>query len=270
MRKRTRTLGKRTKRIRNSAAAAGVAALVGTSVLSLAFASSLQLSSPTRPSFADAARCSSDPATVTVLNGHATVKVPPECEGEEILLYVAASGQAKKITVGTGSGTITLPSGAALPDQALVTTDTWPLPTELEIDDPPVVGDSPVTCYSPGGSCEIVNLELNAWGWPKKNEYNFSGSIVSTSPTKHRWTLVLNLSSSDFPFVASGVKDTQGGLVKISSSQCSESPRTITVEGTDTWGEYDYVGGGLPQRNFQINGRLITQGPETDKLLSCP
>lgn len=247
------------------------AVMLVVAMLGVSFATSLTLSSPTAPSFASDSRCSSSPASVSVTEGTAQVVVPEGCQSQDISLFLGASGAAYSVEVVSGQ-TISLPTEFSRPQAALVTVGTWPLPTSLDVGEPPVVDDSPFTCTVPAGECTVENLELSAWSssnWPEINEYNASGSITTTSPTKQEWTLTINLSSPAFPFVADGVNDTQKGLVLLSDAGCVQVPRTITVKGTTTWGDYNYVRAGKP-RNFQINGDLRVRSGKTYNLLSCP
>lgn len=240
-------------------------------MLGVSFATSLTLSSPTAPSFAADARCSSAAASVNVTQGTARVAIPQGCQSQNIRLYVGAGNGAYSVEVEDGE-TVSLPAGFVEPEAALVTAGTWPLPTNLEVDQPPVGDDSPFVCTVAQGECTVENLTINPWSenWPVIDAYNASGSITSTSPTKQEWTLTINLSSPYFPFVADGVNDIQNGLVHLGDSGCSANPRTITVKGTTTWGEYDYVWEGAPTRNFQINGNLGTRPGKNYNLLSCP
>lgn len=253
---------KGTKRI----AGAIMAIVLGASATSLAFASSLQLSPPTPPSFADASRCSSAEAVVTVKSGMATVAVPDECAGEDISLYLGVGNTTASVGVGTGSGTVTLPQGFTSPEGVLVTSATWPLLTNWTTEEPPVVNDSIFTCTVPQGTCEVKDINLYSWttGYPPvTSDYMLSGTIVTSSTGPGQpWELVINLSSSKLPFVANWLATTSDGLIRVADSGCSATPRTVTVKGTTTWGNYHWAGG-----NFQVYGSLNTA--QHTKLLDC-
>lgn len=260
---------KGTKRI----AGAIMAIVLGASATSLAFASSLQLSPPTPPSFADASRCSSAEAVVTVKSGMATVAVPDECAGEDISLYLGVGNTTASVGVGTGSGTVTLPQGFTSPEGVLVTSATWPLLTNWMIEEPPVVNDSIFTCTVPQGTCEVKNVKIDSWGqgWPTVlTEYTISGTITSSSPDKQPFQLMINLSNPQLPFVANGLWDDQGGLlVGIANSGCGATPRTVTVKGTTAWGDENLIGGGK-DRFVQVYGRLnLPVYPRQHNLLYC-
>lgn len=267
---------KGTKRI----AGAIMAIVLGASATSLAFASSLQLSPPTSPSFADASRCSSAEAVVTVKSGMATVAVPDECAGEDISLYLGVGNTTASVGVGTGSGTVTLPQGFTSPEGVLVTSATWPLLTNWMIEEPPVVNDSIFTCTVPQGTCEVT-LKKPDYEWPG-DRYRITGKITSTDipappanlqgdrnyleKNAQKWEVLINLSSPKFTFLANWLGDGQGGLVKVADSGCSAIPRTVTVKGTTTWGAYDFIWKGV-EREFQVFGSV--QYAQGVKLLDC-
>lgn len=240
-------------------------------MLGVSFATSLTLSSPHAPSFSAYARCSPASASVNVTAGSAQVVVPPECESQDIRLYVGSGNVAHSVEVESGEP-VSLPAGFVNPQGALVTANTWPLPTSLDVDQPPVVDDAPFVCTVPQGECIVEDLTIKSWSdnWPDIDAYNAGGRITTTSPTKQEWTLTINLSSPDFPFVAGGVHDTQKGLVHLGDSGCSTTPRTITVKGTTAWGDHNYVWAGGKARNFQINGDLHAKPGKTYSLLKCP
>lgn len=253
------------KKLSLAGAAAGIVA--AGAALGMAFASALTLTAPIAPSVTLSSKCSTDDAVVTIDAGVASVVTPAACEGENLALVLGHGQTASIVSVPSG-GSVSLPGSLTQPQGVLVTSDTWPLSTDWTIQDlpDPDPETAPFTCSVPNGTCEVTDINLNSWGWPSTNEYNISGTIVSSSPTHQQWTLTINLSSPDLPFVANSLRDAQGGLVKSSDSGCAASERTVTVTGTTTWGDYHLIWDGQ-SRNFQVNGKLATG---TGGLLSCP
>ncbi len=58
--------------------------------------------------------------------------------------------------------------------------------------------------------------------------------------------------------------DTSGGLVLISNSGCSATPRTLTVKGTTNWGTFNTVVSGRVSE-FQVQGQNSVEG----NLINC-
>jgi hypothetical protein len=105
---------------------------------------------------------------------------------------------------------------------------------------------------------------MSPWGYPTPTDYLISATVSSSSATPVTWQVTINLSSSDLPFLATNLSDNQGGLVKVSATSCSASPRTVTVKGTTSWGNYHQVQAGQTA-NLQVHGTLSGTGD----LLSC-
>lgn len=242
--------------------AASVAAFLCISALGTSFASSLLLSPPTQPALTHASRCSSAPAVVTLKDGKAEVVVPEECADHTTYLHLGTNSETTSIPIGPGSGVVTVDDDLLSPEAVLVTSDTWPLMTELIADE-----TSPVEvleCRTPSGTCDIKINSL-FFQWPG-DSFWLVAEFSSSSPVKEQWEVTINLSSPellvpntapiDERVPATWLGDAQDGLVKVGSTACSADPRTVTVKGTTSWGEYNYIGGGLPSKQLQVFGSL--------------
>lgn len=263
---------KKLSRQAKSGAAIAVAAVTGVSLAGLAFASSLSMTSPMRPSFLDVARCSPEGARVDIDNGLATVTVPQGCSEEQVELFLAGHDGVERVQVGTGSNTVSVPSAAALPEEVLVTAGTWPLPTDWSAKEDPVepeVGDSPFTCTVPEGECTAELTYKAEWGtapWV----YEVRGEMTSTSATPQTWTMTINLSSLEFPFLANDLRDDGGGLLqRVDDSGCDANPRTVTVKGRVGWAG-DQVSQGAVV-HFSVRGFDTIQAYDAQRtLMQCP
>lgn len=204
-------------------------------------------------------RCSGQvKATVTAASVVIT-GINPACSGRTLTAYVR-SGSTTLTASTTASGstaTVTLPSAPATVSGAIVTAGTWPLPTVWEQTQTtlPTASCSPV---SGSGTCTATVTGLIYWPSPP-NEYMMTITVSSNSATPVTWQVTINLSSGDLPFLATDLSDTQGGLVKVSATTCSASPRTVTVKGTTTWGPYHEVWAGKTSA-LQVHGTLSGAG----------
>ena len=220
------------------------------STMGFAFASQLDMSGPTRPSFAHDSRCSSESVSVEVVDSLATVQVPQECEGEQISLFVATVSGVQRVLVGTTSATVTLPVTGSEVQGAIVTASTWPLSTELTHSEPGPGPDVPhFDCkLEGGGSCEVTPKSVSEWG----GVYQYYMQVESDSPVPLEWEITIDLSSPPMPFVATYLYSIQGAT-KVRDSGCAASPRTITIMGVEQWGS-NVVGGNAGTPTFELWG----------------
>lgn len=237
---------------------------------SVAAASSLHLVSAPRPMFAAAAKCSAEQVEVGIEGASANFSLPEGCLNLPIGVHVVgASGTLEAFTTGQEDNTVVLPATPEETEGVLLTADSWVLRTSWYATEKPPVDDSIFTCTVPQGTCRVEITSINKWSessWPTIDTYQVKAEVLSDSLTAQPWQVTINLSSPQLPFLAQGLQDVQyGGLVKVGSTDCSATPRTVTIKGTDTWGQYHLVGAGLPSRNIQIEGRLT----KTGNLLSC-
>lgn len=204
--------------------------------------------------------------TATVTGASVAVTgIDAACAGTTLTAYVR-SGSTTLTASGTVSGTsatLTLPSTPDTVSGALLTAGTWPLPTNWRqtLTTLPAVSCAPV---SGSGTCAASVTGITAWPYPSLTDYNLNVTVSSTSASALTWQVTFNLSSSDLPFIASDLSDNQGGLVKVSASSCSASPRTVTVKGTTGWGNYHQVMSGQSS-NLQVHGTTSGSGG----LLDC-
>ena len=210
-------------------------------------------------------RCSG-PVTATVTGSSVSVTgLDAACSGASLVTYVR-SGSTTLTASGKASGTsatLTLVSAPGTVSGVLVTADTWPLPTTWSQTQTtlPAVSCAPV---SGNGTCAATITGITSWGYPTLSDYNLNVTVSSTSETAVTWQVTINLSSTDLPFEATDLSDNQGGLVKVDSSSCSASPRTVTVRGTTNWGNYHKVKPGQ-SANLQVHGSTSGSGG----LLNC-
>lgn len=245
---------------------AALATLAAVASLGVSAAAQLHLEPTAGAAFAQKwGRCGGQ-VTATITGASVAVTgIDTGCSGTTLIVYVR-SGSTTLTASGTASGTsltLTLPSAPDTVGGALVTADTWPLPTTWEkiATTLPLVSCAPV---SGNGTCTATVTGITSWGYPTLSDYNLNVTVSSTSDTAVTWQVTINLSSPDLPFVASDLSDTQGGLVKISASSCSASPRTVTVKGTTGWGNYHKVKPGQTS-NLQVHGSTSGSGG----LLDC-
>ncbi|MFT4109288.1 hypothetical protein [Propionicimonas sp.] len=204
--------------------------------------------------------------TATVTGASVAVTgIDTACAGTTVTAYVRA-GSTTLTASGTASGTsatLTLPSTPGTVSGALVTAGTWPLPTTWAQTQTtlPAVSCAPV---SGSGTCTAAVSGITSWGYPSLTDYNLNVTVSSSSSSAVTWQVTFNLSSSDLPFVASDLSDNQGGLVKVSASSCSASPRTVTVKGTTGWGNYHQVMSGQSS-SLQVHATTSGSGG----LLDC-
>lgn len=238
-------------------------------VVGSAFAASLSLVAEGRPAFTKSARCSPEQVDVELDGASASVQVPEPCLDTALDVLVADQDGVITAPASGTAGTAQLPRVPDDPKAVLVTADSWPLRTHWSAAPQPPVGDDIFTCKIPNGACWVEVTKIHSWSgsWPTIDHYQVTASVMSDAPSPEPWEVTINLSSPELPFLAAGLEDVQtSGLVKVSATDCSASPRTVTVKGTTSWGEYHLVGGGMPARNMQVEGRLTGDG----NLLSCP
>lgn len=167
------------------------------------------------------------------------------------------------------SGTTTVPVGAYTPTASmtvLAVVDGWDLPVTWSYT-PPATG--PVSCRVPADSsvtCTATMGSGSQWGWPTVTTFNRFVQVTTSSAKPVVWEVTFHLDDPAWPVRASRLTDTQGGLVLVSASACGSSPRTVTVRGTTSWGQYDQVRSGVT-RTMQVEGSSIGG---TGNLLSCP
>lgn len=237
-----------------AAALVAALALAGQSTAAqLSVASARQL-----PVLASWARCGGT-ATAALNGASVTISgLASSCDNASISVHVhSASGvQTASGTASGGGATLTLPSSPGTVDAVLVRVDTWALATTWSQTFLPVVSCAAI---AGSGTCEATVTALTSWGYPTLNNYLLSVQVSSTSKTPVKWQVTLNLSHSSLPFVATDLSDTQSGLVKVSATSCSTTPRTVTVKGTTGWGNYDQVSVSNTV-SMQVQGTLFGSG----------
>lgn len=198
------------------------------------------------------------------------VVVPNGCAGRTVAVTVLSGGT----TVASGNaqvvaGTTTVPVSAYTPTASLTVqavVDGWALPVAWSWT-PPATG--PVSCRIPANpsvTCQATVAGGSDWGYPVTTTFNRFVEVTTTSQTPVVWEVTFHLDDPAWPVRASRLTDTQGGLVLVSASPCGASPRTVTVRGTTSWGQYHQVRSGQT-RSMQIEGSSIGG---TGNLLSCP
>ncbi|MFI2753162.1 hypothetical protein ACGIF2_06985 [Cellulomonas sp. P22] len=249
--------------------------------LSTASASTLPLARSRLTVFGAADRCtpavvaapvttSGSTSTQVVLSG-----LRAGCAGRAVQLRLWGAGGALAATDTTAtlpagtSATLTVPTytvsavrGVALAIGTWGITTTWAPPL-------PAVGCT--VPADPAKTCTVTQVGNGTqWGTPL-TEYLRTFQVTTTSTDPVVWQLTFNLSdTSVFPFLAGRVSDQQNGLVLVATSSCSANPRTVTVRGTEGWGEYHTVAAGQA-RGLELHGYASSAGsPSAQTLLTCP
>lgn len=252
-------------RRKNRLLAGAVGAAVAITALSgAAFASSLPLESPSKPSVITAERCTSEEVTVAVGTDTAEFLLPAGCAGQNLSLHLAgADGTTRHDFIGAVQNVVSV-SVPADPQSVLVTADTWALRTSGHFLDPEPTDSEPVTCTIPNGTCEVTITQFDAW--PNiPDTYRLMAAISTDSETPQKWTVTFNLSSPELPFRARGLTPTGAApLTKIAESGCGATPLTVTAQGATDWAET--IGGSKPSQTIEVFGYLN----QTGTLLSCP
>lgn len=258
-----------------------VLVLVVVSYFQIASASQISLSGARIGYAASLGPCSTNPVTVTNTTTGATATQVTisglnnsTCSGETVQLWLRDATSTVAVTSGTvtaSSLALTVPSYTpANVAGAIVYVGGWPVTTTWTYAPPvqlPLVSCEPVgggseTCtvaeFDDGSSKSWTNGEVTYWQkW-------FLVTTTSTSTDGVPWQVTINLSHSSLPAYAASLTDNSGlGLVLVSTSDCSASPRTVTVKGNTEWGWNTVTN--TNSRAFQVTG--ATTG--TGGLLSC-
>ncbi|MDQ7992363.1 MAG: hypothetical protein AAGC63_04500 [Propionicimonas sp.] len=233
-------------------------------------ASKLTLTSPSRHAVETAARCSGDTLTIAI-NG-TTVAVSginsSACSGKTLAVYVRAGGatQTATATIGGSTANLTLATAATTVDGATATIGTWSVPVSWSAVQPVVPVASCVSLDNPALTCTVTMVSGGStWGYPTATDWIRYFEISTTSTESVRWAVTLNLSHADLPFVATDLWDNTGsGLVLVSASTCSASPRTVKVKGTEAWGDHHLV---TSKKSVKISFHGATSG--SGELINC-
>jgi hypothetical protein len=209
-------------------------------------------------------RCSGQVKATITGASVAVTGIDSACSGTTLVAYVrsGSSTMTASTTVSGTTATLTLPSAPATVSGAIVTAGTWPLPTVWEQTQSTLPAVS-CSAASGTGTCTATVTGIDKWGYPTLSDYNLTVTVSSSSTTPVTWQVTINLSSIDLPFVASDLSDTQGGLVKVSATACSATPRTVTVKGTTSWGNYHQVQAGQTS-SLQVHGATSGSGGLVD------
>ncbi|WP_066585453.1 hypothetical protein [Cellulomonas timonensis] len=248
--------------------------------LSTASAATLPLSGIRLSTLTVAERCApelpveSGPTTGGTATSVTIRQVPADCGGKSVRLrLLGASGPLAPAdavaTLPAAGATATIPVAAFTPSAVrgvALTVDGWGVTPAWSAPTPtPVPGIACTVPGNPAATCDVKVTSSHEWGSGASRTYlrRFEVSTTSTKPVT--WQLTLNLSDTTlFPFVAAGLSDQQGGLVKVSASACSDVPRLVTVKGTESWGSYHTVVAG-EARSLEVQGFASAGG----NLLSC-
>jgi len=225
------------------------------------------------------ARCQSGQLAITTTATGATTSVQvtgvqAACVGKAltVTLYdpsVTSSSAASRRFTGTATAaaTTTVTGGTFTPTSALVpvvTVDGWRVDATWSW--APAPSWPAVSCTVPAAPqtpCTVTVTSTNQWGTPAAY-YQWALTVTTTSPVPVAWQVTFNLSDPAFPFLAGALQDVQGGLVLVSASACSASPRLVTVSGTRSWGGYHEVRAGT-SASMQVQGERTGTG----NLLTC-
>ncbi len=244
--------------------------------LSTASAATLPLSSVRITTLTVAERCAPaltvepGPATGGTATSVAIRQVPAHCAGKQVRLrLLGASGPLATAdavaTLPAAGATATIPVAAYTPSAVrgvALTVDGWGLAPTWSA---PMPGIACTVPGNPSASCDVKVVASHEWGSGESRTYLRRFEVSTTSTTPITWRLTLNLSDATlFPFVAAGLSDQQGGLVKVSASACSDPARLVTVKGTTNWGSYHTVVAGEP-RTLEVQGF----GSAGGNLLAC-
>ena len=240
--------------------------------LSTASAATLPLSSVRITTLTVAERCAPaltvEPGPAT--GGTATSVAIRHCAGKQVRLrLLGASGPLATAdavaTLPAAGATATIPVAAYTPSAVrgvALTVDGWGLAPTWSA---PMPGIACTVPGNPSASCDVKVVASHEWGSGESRTYLRRFEVSTTSTTPVAWRLTLNLSDTTlFPFVAAGLSDQQGGLVKVSASACSDPARLVTVKGTTNWGSYHTVVAGEP-RTLEVQGFAAAAG----NLLAC-
>jgi hypothetical protein len=183
-------------------------------------------------------------------------------------VYVRSGGTTQSVstTVGGSTANLTLGTAATAVDGAAATLNTWLVPSSWTAVQAPVPLVSCVSLDNPSLPCSVVmDAGGSTWGYPVTTDWIRSFEISTTSNRPVRWAVTINLSHSDLPVLASDLWDNTGsGLVLVSASACSASPRTVTVKGTEAWGDHHLVTSKKPVK-ISLHGATSGSG----QLINC-
>lgn len=259
----------------------GVLALSVLLAAQLASASALDLNGAKRAYVGAFSACSRNAISVTnATTGSSATTVTVSgldasaCSGKTIQLWLrdSAAGTltATSATVSASTATITVPVYTpANVVGAIVYLGGWGAPTTWTYTPPTTL--PAFTCEVLNGSnktCTATVTSTTSWSedWPTITTWIKTVQVSTTSSGSVKWQVTINLSSPDLPSFAKSLKDNQGGLVLVSTSGCSATPRTVTVKGTTSWGSYDTVTAGNPV-SLQVQGSSMAGS--TGNLLTC-
>lgn len=248
--------------------------------LSTASAATLPLATSRLTTLTAADRCAPDLAVEagTATSGTASSvtirEVPADCAGKTVRLrLIGASGALATTdavaTLPAAGATATIPVAAYTPSavrSVALTVDGWGVtPTWSAPTPTPVPGIACTVPGDPSATCEVKVTSSAEWGSGASRTYLRRFEVSTTSTTPVTWQLTFNLSDTTvFPFLAAGLSDQQGGLVKVSASACSDANRLVTVKGTTSWGSYHTVVAG-ETRSLEVQGFASAGG----NLLAC-
>lgn len=224
-------------------------------------ASQLGLAQPARPLATSFSRCSGNTLTITGTAVAVSGIDAAACSGKQLTVHVRSGGSTLTVsgTISAATATLTLPSAVTSANGVAASIATWLVPVNWSVTPGALPAASCVSIDDPQLTCSAAITELNYWGYPTTSDYNATIRVTSTSTTPVRWQVTINLSNSAFPMLAKKVSDTQGGLVKVSASACTDSPRLLVVKGTTSWGPYHQVSAGNPH-DMQLHGHLTGTG----------
>ena len=255
-----------------------VLVLVLVSYFQIASASQISLSGARIGYAASLGPCSTNPVTVTNTTTGATATQVTisglnnsTCSGETVQLWLRDATSTVAATSGTvtaSSLALTVPSYTpANVAGAIVYVGGWPVTTTWTYAPPvqlPLVSCEPVG----GGSetCTVAETFSESWTDSGVMYWQKMFQVTTTSTVAVPWQVTINLSHSSLPFYAASLRDNQpGGLVLVSTSGCSASPRTVTVKGTTGW-SWDTVTN-THSVEFMVTGATPVTGDSL--LLSC-
>lgn len=251
------------------------ALLLVVSTAGLAYAAGLSMSAPARPSLAVATKC--DPQAAVTITG-TTWRSPltvsgltPACGGLtlKVWLYDPGTGEGPttdmiEAQVPHSGGDVTVPvTGMSVgPYTAgLVTVDTWPMRTTMDIYTPFA------SCRTPGNLSVGCTAEVvNAHSWDGFWQKTVKISNPSASPIT--WELMLNTSDSSVRVQPTRYLQHFGGLSLKSFAGCGAQPRTVIVGGGGGWHNETLPPGGSTTVQFQGQDPLGDAGP--NMLFTCP
>ncbi|NUU18915.1 hypothetical protein HP550_16815 [Cellulomonas humilata] len=270
-------------RLRGGAVAALIAlATLVALMVAPGYAAGLTLVGKSRPFAATSSSCTTGTLTVApsgtpVAGKYTAVTVSgikgSTCATGRVIVY-GSSAPGTIVFTGTGTvtgTTMTATSSAFTPPASAaaavyLTLNGWLVRATWAYTPPPPPLLSCTTPYDATATCTATVASGTQWPTPP-TDYLGMVRISTTSTTAVRWRITMNLSDATLPFLAKALLDTQGGLVLIGTVDCAATPRTITVEGTTAWGNYNTVVAGRTE-NLQVHGYSTVQSGTL--LLRCP